>query len=161
MITIVKADLTQTTHAQAVVGLLNEYACDPMGGGEPLSMEVQTSLIDAMIKRPFIHSFIAFDHDRPVGLINLVEGFSTFAAKPLLNVHDVMVIEAYRGRGIAAQLFTAAESFAYELGCVKLTLEVLEGNEPAKHAYRRLGFKPYQLDPSAGVAQFWHKKIVY
>lgn len=161
MITIVKADLTQAAHAQAVLTLLNEYACDPMGGGEPLSIEVRASLIEAMMQRSFIHSFIAYDQDTPVGLINLVEGFSTFAAKPLLNVHDVMVIEAYRGQGIAAQLFTAAEDFAYELGCVKLTLEVLEGNEPAKKAYSRLGFKPYQLDLSAGVAQFWHKKIVY
>lgn len=159
MITIVKADLTQPNHSEAVVTLLNEYACDPMGGGEPLSIEVKTHLIDAMLQRSFVHSFIAYDQDRPVGLINLVEGFSTFAAKPLLNVHDVMVIESYRGQGIAGQLFASAENFARSLGCVKLTLEVLEGNESARNAYSRLGFKPYQLDPSAGVAQFWHKKI--
>lgn len=159
MITIVKADLTQAKHAEAIVTLLNDYACDPMGGGEPLSLDVRGCLIEAMSQRSFVHSFIAYDLDRPVGLINLVEGFSTFAARPLLNVHDVMVISDYRGQGIATQLFVEAERFARKLGCVKLTLEVLEGNEPAKKAYSRLGFKPYQLDPAAGVAQFWHKKI--
>ena len=159
MIQIIKAELTRADHAQAVVSLLNEYACDPMGGGKALSKEVKDSLIEAMLQRHFVHSFIAYDQNQPIGLINLVEGFSTFAARPLLNIHDVMVLEAYRGQGVAAHLFAAAEGFARELGCAKLTLEVLEGNESAKRAYRRLGFQPYQLDPSAGVAQFWHKSI--
>ncbi|KDE41304.1 MAG: GNAT family N-acetyltransferase [Nitrincola lacisaponensis] len=159
MIAIVKADLTRTEHAQALVQLLNEYACDPMGGGVPLSEQVQKSLIGAMSSRPHLHSFIAYDAERPVGLMNTVEGFSTFSAKPLLNIHDVMVNRDYRGRGIAAQLFDAAEAFARSLGCCKMTLEVLEGNQPARASYTRLGFKPYQLDPEAGVAQFWEKKI--
>lgn len=159
MIAIVKADLTQTEHAEALVYLLNEYACDPMGGGTPLSQQVQQHLVNELQKRPFVHSYIAFDDKYPVGLINLVEGFSTFAARPLLNIHDVMVTHSYRGQGVATRLFESAERLANALGCVKLTLEVLEGNKNAQLAYRRLGFKPYQLDPEAGVAQFWQKKL--
>lgn len=159
MITIFKADLTRAETAQDLLTLLNEYACDPMGGGEPLAEEVQAVLIDQMRQRPFVHSFIAYDGERPVGLINTVEGFSTFAARPLLNIHDVMVTNAYRGQGIATQLFESAEALARSIGCVKLTLEVLEGNLAARSAYAHLGFKPYQLDPEAGVAQFWEKKI--
>ncbi len=159
MITITKADLTRADHSEAVVSLLNEYACDPMGGGEPLSPNVKQTLIAEMAKRTYVHSFIAFDGESPIGLINLIEGFSTFTAKPLLNVHDVMVSRSYRGQGISRKLFQAADALARELGCIKLTLEVLEGNEAAKKAYSSLGFKPYQLDPRAGVAQFWHKKI--
>lgn len=159
MITVVKADLTQEAHAQALIFLLNDYACDPMGGGEALPDKVKDHLVAELLKRPFFHSFIAFDQGSPVGLINLVEGFSTFAAQPLLNVHDVTVLRSYRGKGVASLLFKAAEALAVELGCIKMTLEVLEGNEPARRTYERFGFKPYQLDPKAGIAQFWQKKI--
>lgn len=37
-------------------------------------------------------SVLAFDADQPVGLINAIEGFSTFACKPLINIHDVIVL---------------------------------------------------------------------
>lgn len=36
MIDIVKADLNSAVHAEAMIQLMNEYACDPMGGGEEL-----------------------------------------------------------------------------------------------------------------------------
>lgn len=159
MITVVKADLTRPAMAHAVVFLLNDYASDPMGGAIPLPDSVKQQLIPQLLKRPFFHCFLAFEGEQPIGLINLLEGFSTFSAKPLLNIHDVTVVATHRGRGVADLLFAAAEAFAMEMGCVKLTLEVLEGNEPARRAYTRLGFRPYQLDPEAGVAQFWEKKL--
>ncbi|WP_417579078.1 GNAT family N-acetyltransferase [Nitrincola sp.] len=159
MITIVKADLTHPEHADALVQLLCEYACDPMGGGEPLAEQTVNSLVAEMQKRPHLHSFIGFSGSEPVALMNTVEGFSTFAAKPLLNIHDVVVSRAFRGQGISRLLFEAAETFAKTQGCCKLTLEVLEGNEIAKNAYSRLGYGPYQLDPEAGNAQLWEKKI--
>ncbi|KGK42553.1 GNAT family acetyltransferase [Nitrincola sp. A-D6] len=159
MITIVKADLTHPEHADALVQLLSEYARDPMGGGEPLAETVVENLVTEMQKRPHLHSFIGFSGDEPVALMNTVEGFSTFAAKPLLNIHDVVVSRPYRGQGISRLLFESAEIFAKTLGCCKLTLEVLEGNAIAKKAYSRLGYAPYQLDPDAGNAQFWEKKI--
>ena len=51
------------------------------------------------------------------------------------------------------------EELARSRGYCKLTLEVLEGNIPAKVAYLKSGFKPYQLDPEMGQALFWEKKI--
>ena len=47
---------------------------------------------------------LAFDGDAPVGLVNCIEGFSTFACKPLVNVHDVAVLSSHRGRGIAEHI---------------------------------------------------------
>ena len=93
------------------------------------------------------------------GLINYLEGFSTFKARPLLNVHDVVVKPEFRGRGISRQLFEFVFEAARELGCCKVTLEVLEGNEVAKQAYTRFGFEPYRLTEAAGVAEFWQKWI--
>ncbi|MEZ5701875.1 MAG: GNAT family N-acetyltransferase [Burkholderiaceae bacterium] len=105
------------------------------------------------------YSVLAFDGDAPVGLVNCIEGFSTFACKPLVNVHDVAVLASHRGRGIAAQMLALAERIALERGAVKLTLEVLSGNHGAISLYQRMGFAAYQLDPSMGTATFMQKYL--
>lgn len=159
MITIQIADLNNPAHASAVVYLLNEYAKDDMGGGEPLSTYTQANLVKEMAKRPTIHVVLAFVDGKPAGLINCIEGFSTFACKPLLNIHDVVVLAEYRGKSISSQLLKKAQAIAESLGCCKLTLEVLEGNKLAQAAYIANGFAGYQLDPEMGGAMFWQKKL--
>ena len=32
-------------------------------------------------------------------------------------------------------------------------------NVAARELYRRHGFLPYRLDPTLGIAQFWHKPL--
>ena len=153
------ADFSNPAHASAIVYLLNEYAKDDMGGGEPLSTFTQANLVKEMAKRPTIHVVLAFIDGKPAGLINCLEGFSTFACKPLLNIHDVVVLADYRGKGISSLLLKKAEEIANGLGCCKLTLEVLEGNKLAQAAYIANGFAGYQLDPEMGRAMFWQKKL--
>jgi GNAT superfamily N-acetyltransferase len=153
------ADFSNPAHASAIVYLLNEYAKDDMGGGEPLSTYTQANLVKEMAKRPTFHAAIAFVDAKPAGLINCIEGFSTFACKPLLNIHDVVVLAEFRGQGISSLLLKKAEAIANSLGCCKLTLEVLEGNKLAQAAYIANGFAGYQLDPEMGRAMFWQKKI--
>lgn len=157
MIEIVRARYNDPAHATALIDLLDAYARDPAGGGEPLSDFARNNLLNELAARPFVFSVLAFDGDTPVGLINAIEGFSTFACRPLVNVHDVMVAPSHRGQGIAAQLFAGVEAIARERGACKLTLEVLDGNAPAHALYRRLGFATYQLDPAMGHAQFLQK----
>ncbi|RUO63198.1 GNAT family N-acetyltransferase [Pseudidiomarina insulisalsae] len=159
MVDITLADYQNPKHRQAVVAMLDDYAQDPMGGGEALPADTRENLIDEMAKRDYVFSLIAFVDDEPVGLANCVEGFSTFAAKPVMNIHDIAVTEDFRGKGIAKRLLEEVETLAQFRGCVKLTLEVLQGNEPAKIAYEKFGFKPYQLDESKGKAEFWQKYI--
>ncbi|CUS47799.1 MAG: GNAT family acetyltransferase [Idiomarinaceae bacterium HL-53] len=157
---IERVDYQNPTHAAAVIEMLNHYAEDPMGGGESLSENTRATLIQEMAKRPTVFSFIAWNEQgQAIGLVNCVEGFSTFAAKPLCNVHDIAVRDGYRGKGIAQQLFDAVKQEAATRGCCKLTLEVLSGNEPARLAYLKYGFKPYELDPEMGKAEFWEFKL--
>jgi GNAT superfamily N-acetyltransferase len=153
------ADFSNPSHASAIVYLLNEYAKDDMGGGEPLPTFTQANLVQEMAKRPTIHAAIAFVDGKPAGLINCIEGFSTFACKPLLNIHDVVVLAEFRGQGISSLLLKKAQAIAERLGCCKLTLEVLEGNKLAQAAYIANGFAGYQLDPEMGRAMFWQKKL--
>jgi GNAT superfamily N-acetyltransferase len=159
MIDIQIADFSNPAHASAVVYLLNEYAKDPMGGGAELSDFVKVNLVNELSKRTGIYVVLAFVNSQPAGLANCIEGFSTFACKPLLNIHDIVVLAEYRGQGISSQLLKKVEEIAESLGCCKLTLEVLEGNKTAQAAYIANGFAGYQLDPEMGRAMFWQKKL--
>lgn len=152
-----QADYGHPSDAAAVVALLDAYASDPAGGGEPLPDFVKANLVRELAARPQAYSVLAFDGDLPVGLVNCIEGFSSFKCKPLVNVHDVAVLASHRGRGIAEAMLAEAERIAVERGAVKMTLEVLSGNVPAVKLYRRIGYEGYQLDPAMGSAQFMQK----
>jgi ribosomal protein S18 acetylase RimI-like enzyme len=146
-------------HARAIVEILDSYASDPMGGGEPLGPRTRQNLITELRRRPWVVTLLALQDDQPVGLLIALEGFSTFSAKPLLNIHDVAVLPKYRGKGIGTELFAEAERVARKRNCCKLTLEVLEGNKRARALYEALGYRPYVLDPATGAAQFWEKPL--
>jgi ribosomal protein S18 acetylase RimI-like enzyme len=142
------------------VGLLDAYARDPMGGGEGLSDFAKTHVVIALSKLPQAFSLLAFaggNEDTPVGLVNCMTGFSTFACKPLVNVHDLAVAAPYRGRRIGELLLQHVEEIARSVGACKITLEVLSGNVSAMRLYARSGFENYQLDPKAGQAGLMQK----
>jgi ribosomal protein S18 acetylase RimI-like enzyme len=154
---ICRADYANRIHASAIVALLDAYARDAAGGGDPLSEFAKTHLVKELAVRPQAFSVLAFDDTQPVGLINCIEGFSTFACKPLVNVHDVAVLASHRGQRVAEQMLALAEQIARERGACKMTLEVLQGNRSAIRLYERVGFAGYQLDPAMGQAQFFQK----
>jgi ribosomal protein S18 acetylase RimI-like enzyme len=159
-IAVLQADYANPAHASALLSLLDAYAQDPMGGAAPLGEFAKANLVAELTKRPQAFSVLAFDvnaGDRPVGLVNCLEGFSTFACKPLVNVHDVAVLPAYRGLRVAEKMLSLVTQIARERGACKLTLEVLQGNAGAQKLYHRIGFSNYQLDPAAGHAQFLQK----
>jgi GNAT superfamily N-acetyltransferase len=156
---VIEADLSHPAHAQAVVDLLNSYAQEPEGGGAGLGEQARRDLIPALRRRPDALVLLATQEGRAVGLLNAFEGFSTFAAAPLLNIHDVYVRPMLRGKGVARALFGYAERVARQRGCCKMTLEVLSGNLRAQRLYRAQGFEAYALDEPMGQALFWQKKL--
>ena len=151
------ADYNNPAHAAAVIKLLDAYAQDPAGGGQALSDFAKSNLVQELAKRPQAFSVLAFDSNVPVGLVNCIEGFSTFACKPLVNVHDVVVVASHRGQRVGEQMLALVEQTAIERGACKLTMEVLSGNLSAMKLYHRIGFAGYQLDPAMGSAQFLQK----
>jgi ribosomal protein S18 acetylase RimI-like enzyme len=88
-------------------------------------------------------------------------GFSTFAARPLLNLHDLAVVPELRGRGIGRALLRAVEERARALGCCKLTLEVVQENTQARALYERFGFADGAPGPGGGggATYFLAKKL--
>jgi GNAT superfamily N-acetyltransferase len=65
-------------------------------------------------------TFLAFVGIEPAGIINGFKGFSTFAAKPLINIHDCAVSPQFRRRGICTLLLDAVEEYARSCGCCKV-----------------------------------------
>jgi len=156
---IIQADLANPVHARALVEVLDAYARDIMGGGQALSPTTRANLATELGKRAGVHVWLAFDGEQAVGLANCIEGFSSFACKPLLNIHDLAVMPAARGQGIGRRLIERVVQQARELGCCKVTLEVLEGNAVAQSLYRATGFAGYALNAESGRAMFLQKLL--
>jgi len=152
------ADLADANDAAAIVAVLDSYATDPRGGSQPLSAEIRARLIPGLRAHPTSRVWLAFDGSAAIGVCVGFVGFSTFQARPLLNIHDLAVLPGRRGGGVGRALLTAAESHARALGCCKLTLEVQDDNTPARHLYERFGFRDVVYGDS-GPTRFLSKPV--
>lgn len=159
-ILVLQASYTNPVHAEAIGQVLNHYAEDPMGIGHSLPAEVLEHLPGELAKRPHAFSVLAFVGGEPAGLVNCFEGFSTFACRPLVNVHDVVVVvKKFRGLGLSQKMLQKVEEIARQRGCCKITLEVLEGNAVAQSSYAKFGFSAGMFDPEHGRMLFWTKPL--
>ena len=158
-ILVLQASYSNPVHAEAIGRVLNHYAQDPMGGGHSLPADLLEQLPAELAKRPHASSVLAFVGGEPAGLVNCFEGFSTFACRPLVNVHDVVVVNPFRGLGLSQKMLQKVEEIARQRGCCKITLEVLEGNAVAQSAYRKFGFDDSMFDPAYGRMLFWSKSL--
>jgi GNAT superfamily N-acetyltransferase len=158
-IKVLRANYRDPQQAADIVFLLNSYATDPMGGGEALLPSVRQNLVATLATLPHALTLLCYVDGEPAGLANCFEGFSTFSCRKLLNIHDIAVQSKFRGMGLSQHLLRAVEEEARQRDCAKLTLEVLEGNAPARGAYEKFGFAGYQLDPAMGQAMFWQKAL--
>jgi ribosomal protein S18 acetylase RimI-like enzyme len=152
-------DWLKSDESHAVVEVLNSYASHVVGGGVPLSSEVRANLATELSKRPHAIVLLAWSEGHAVGLVIAFEGFSTFACRPLINIHALAVLPKFQCRGVGKALMAAIETEARRRGCCKLTLEVLEHNQHARKLYDAVGFASYQLDPTTGRALFLEKKL--
>jgi ribosomal protein S18 acetylase RimI-like enzyme len=139
-IAIVEADLGDPQHQDVIVQLIDTYARDPMGGGRALPEEVRTALIPGLQRHPTTVVFLAWHGATPVGIAICFVGFSTFLARPLMNIHDLAVIPTYRRQGVGRLLLEQVAAKGQALGCCKLTLEVRADNLSAQRLYENVGF---------------------
>lgn len=158
-ISVVQADLADPRHQDAVVLLVNAYARDPMGIGRDLPDEVRAALLPGLQAHPTTVIFLAYEGEQPVGIAVCFLGFSTFAARPLLNVHDLAVLPDHRGRGVGRRLLDAVEAHARARGCVRITLEVLDTNRRAQRLYRACGFTGFGNVDGTGRTWFLQKRL--
>lgn len=158
-ITVIRADLSNARHQHAVLAMMDAYASDPMGDGRPLTEYARTHLIAGLRAHPTTVIFLAFSDATPVGIVTCFGGFSTFAAKPLLNISDFCVLPKWRGQQIGRAMLQAVEHYAREVGCCRLTLEVQEHNVRAQSIYGQFGFSQSVHVAEAGGALFMSKSL--
>ena len=58
-----------------------------------------------------------------------------------MGVFEVVVAQAFRGRGLGRKLMNALRGWAWGEGARRAYLQVMEDNQPAIELYRRLGFE--------------------
>lgn len=141
-VTCVQVDYSNPVQMQHLIFMLNAYSMDKMANEAPLPEDVKVGLKRDLPSVNGALSFLAYlddDQTNPVGLINSFPGYSTFKARPLLNIHDVVVLPEHRGKNIGGTLIETIAKKAKEMGFCKLALEVRTDN-PAERLYRRLGF---------------------
>ncbi|MDC9720100.1 MAG: GNAT family N-acetyltransferase [Gammaproteobacteria bacterium] len=158
-VSITLVDYQDLQQLSLLIEQLSAYAVDDMGGGQDLSAEVKQRLLQDLPQQKQNFSFLAWVGNECAGLANCLWGYSTFAAMPLVNIHDLAVQKEFRGLGISTALLQAVEDHAQTKKCCKVTLEVLGNNHIAKASYKKFGFKAYELTQGAGKAEFWQKYL--
>ncbi len=153
---ICRADWQASADQDAVLELLDLYAREPLGQGAPLSSAVRRRLIPGLRAQGGSLVLLAWAGSRAGGLAVCFSGFSTFHARPLLNIHDLIVRPGLRGRGVGRALLRAVEQEAEQRGCCKLTLEVRADNDRARRLYQNLGF--VAGEPTTEMS-FWTKPL--
>ncbi len=145
---------TDATHTEALIGLLDLYHQDPMGEGRPWDRTKAAALLSGLEQHPKAFVLAAWKGEEPLAMAVCFEGFSTFSAKPLVNIHDLIVAPQARRQGIAKALFAAVEAEATKRGAGRVTLEVRKDNTAAQALYASLGY-----GAGDNPMEFWGKKL--
>jgi ribosomal protein S18 acetylase RimI-like enzyme len=153
-LTVTRCDCSVAEHRRAVAALINAYIQDEMGGGTPLDEAGQKRLVEGLATHPATFVLLAETGGRYAGLLTAFENFSTFTARPMINIHDVFVLPEYRGTGVGRQLMQELISEAARRGAARITLEVRTDNLVAQRLYRSLGFE----ETSPGM-YYWRKSL--
>ena len=142
-IAIRDAELKTPDDAAAVVALIDEYARGPNGRSLPLTDEARARIAPGLCEHPASFVLLACEDGVSVGVAVCFWGFSTFAGKPLINIHDLAVTAAHRRKGVGSALIEEVLRRAAAAGCAKVTLEVHDANIRAQRLYKRMGFGPW------------------
>lgn len=134
------ANLDNPLHAAGIVDCLDDYARDPMGGGEALADDIKAGIITGLQQHGANATLIALLDDEVIGVAVCMLGYSTFRAKPRLNLHDLAVKPGHRGQGIGRKLLEGVVAHAKAIDCCAVSLEVRTDNARAQTLYRSLGF---------------------
>lgn len=153
-LSIEPVQFTRPEHTKALVDLLDLYHQDPMGELAPWDRTRTAALLSGLEQHPKAFVLIAWKGAEALGMAVCFEGFSTFSAKPLVNIHDLVVAPHARRQGVAKALFGAIEAQARSRGAGRVTLEVRKDNAAAQALYASLGY-------GAGDTpmEFWGKKL--
>jgi len=153
-LSILQVDLQNQLHCAQIIKLLNDYMNDPMGNNRPLPKELAPQIIAGLKQHSGFLGFFVMADDQFAGLANCNVNFSTFQAKPLINIHDFIVAPEYRNIGAGHFLLRGMINYASQNGYCRVNLEVREDNLTAKSLYKKMGFSD-----CVPRMMFWERKL--
>ena len=121
----------------AVMELIHELAVfekEP----EAVIISVEDLLKDGFSDQPAFYCFVAEADGDIHGMALFYYRYSTWKGKTI-HLEDLIVREAYRGKGLGAGLYTEVINFAYENGVKRTEWVVLNWNKNASDFYRSTG----------------------
>ena len=152
---IIESDYENPEHCLQIILLTKEYLCDPMGDNlSILDNSFEQRLINGLQMHPSSIVYFLKSSDTFIGMAVCFRGFSTFKAKQLLNIHDLIIYKDYRGKGYGKLFLAKISEIALKKDFCKLTLEVRNDNFHAKRLYKFSGFKPCN-----NPMEFWTKEL--
>ena len=109
---------------------------------EKLPNEVEIT-VDDLLKDGFSENskfnvFVAEENSVIVGAALFYERYSTWKGR-IIHLEDLIVTQEKRGLGIGVALYRAVLKHGYDLGCKRITWDVLDWNTPAKDFYKSTG----------------------
>ena len=147
-------NLKDSRHQQAFIELMNIYRNDPMGGVGTMSEELASKLIDDLKDNPTYIGFLVVADRKYAALANCFTNYSTFKAKPLLNIHDFIVSSEWRGKKVGEFLMNEMATYLKDKGYCRINLEVRHDNPRAMGLYKKMGYN--ECEPSM---YFWEKYL--
>lgn len=84
--------------------------------------------------------FVVSNDGRMVGFTQLYPSFSSVLMKRVWILNDLFVEQAYRKKGVAKLLLSAAEGFARETEAIRIILATQISNTTAQALYDSLGY---------------------
>jgi len=155
-IKIIEADLSNPEHVNYLLIVLENYKTGEMGDSIPYTDGEKARLKTLFHVHPSVLGFLAFSDGEIAGGSVCFKSFSTFSTANVLNIHDLCVIDKYRGKGLGRALTETIASKGREMLCSRITLEVREDNGIAQDLYKKFGFA--DMSPKM---HFWRKKLQY
>jgi len=153
-LSILQVDLQNQIHCEQLIKLLNDYMKDPMGNNSPMDKRMAPQIVSGLKAHSGFLGFFVLAGDHYAGLANCNMNFSTFQAKPLINIHDFIIAPEFRNIGAGSFLLRGIINHASQNGYCRVNLEVREDNLTAKSLYKKMGFSD-----CVPRMMFWERKI--
>ena len=106
-----QVDIYNEEHCLHLIRLLDTYMQDEMGNGTPMPEELAPRILDGLRNYPGYLGFFATVDGEYAALANCNKNFSSFKARPLINIHDFIVHPDFRGKGVGLFLLDAIADY--------------------------------------------------
>lgn len=124
-------------HLEEVSKLFDQYRVFYQSSSD---LEAARKFIQERFQKGDSIIFVVSNDGRIVGFTQLYPSFSSVSMKRVWILNDLFVEQAYRKKGVAKLLLSAAEDFARETEAIRIILATQISNITAQSIYESLGY---------------------